>query len=65
MLFSGEALLVCIGLNNCMLLVLLIRMINTNYADLVNLVASRVRLLAEGERARNAETTALTRIGLR
>jgi diguanylate cyclase (GGDEF)-like protein/PAS domain S-box-containing protein len=59
MLFSGDALLVCIGLNNCMLLVLLIRMINTNYADLVNLVASRVRLLAEGERARNAETTAL------
>jgi diguanylate cyclase (GGDEF)-like protein/PAS domain S-box-containing protein len=59
MLCSGEALLVCIGLNLCMLMVLLIRMINTNYADLVNLVASRVRLAAEGERARNAETTAL------
>ena len=59
MLWSGEALLVCIGLNLCMLLVLLIRMMNTNYADLVNLVASRVRLAAEGERARNAETTAL------
>ncbi len=29
LLFSGEALLVCIGLNLCMLLVLLIRMINT------------------------------------
>jgi diguanylate cyclase (GGDEF)-like protein/PAS domain S-box-containing protein len=54
MLCSGEALLVCIGLNLCMLLVLLIRMMNTNYADLVNLVASRVRLSAEGERARNA-----------
>jgi PAS domain-containing protein len=34
-------------------------MINTNYRDLVNLVASRVELLAEGERARNAETAAL------
>jgi diguanylate cyclase (GGDEF)-like protein/PAS domain S-box-containing protein len=55
MLCSGEALLVCIGLNLCMLQVLLIRMMNTNYADLVNLVASRVRLLGEGERARNAE----------
>jgi diguanylate cyclase (GGDEF)-like protein len=59
MLFSGEALLVCIGLNLCMLVVLLIRMMNTNYADLVNLVASRVKLAAEGARARNAETTAI------
>jgi diguanylate cyclase (GGDEF)-like protein/PAS domain S-box-containing protein len=59
MLCSGEALLVCIGLNLCMLLVLLVRMMNTNYADLVKLVASRVRLLAEGERARTAEATAL------
>src|SRR5664280_2972757 len=59
MLFSGEALLVCIGLNLCMLLVLLIRMMNTNYADLVNLTASRVKLAAEGERARNAELAAI------
>ena len=59
MLWSGEALLVCIGLNLCMLLVLLIRMMNTNYADLMNLVASRVRLATEGERARNAEMAAL------
>ena len=56
---SGDALLECIGLNLCLLLVLLVRMINTNYQDLVNLVASRVELLAEGERARNAETAAL------
>ena len=41
MLLTGEALLVCIGLNLCMLVVLLIRMMNTNYGDLVNLVASR------------------------
>ena len=59
MLFSGEALLVCIGLNLCMLVLLQIRMMNTNYADLVNLVASRVKLAAEGARARNAETAAI------
>jgi diguanylate cyclase (GGDEF)-like protein/PAS domain S-box-containing protein len=58
LLFSGEALHVCIGLNLCMLLVLLIRMMNTNYADLMNLVASRVGLFAESERARNAEAAA-------
>jgi diguanylate cyclase (GGDEF)-like protein/PAS domain S-box-containing protein len=56
---SGDALLDCIGLNLCLLLVLLVRMINTNYHDLVKLVASRVELLTEGERARNAETAAL------
>ena len=60
LLFSGEALHVCIGLNLCMLLVLLIRMMNTNYADLVNLVASRVGLFAESERARNAEAIAVS-----
>src|SRR4029079_5181243 len=42
-----------------MLMVLLIRMMSTNYNDLVNLVASRAMLLAEGERGRNAETVAL------
>jgi PAS domain-containing protein len=59
LMLTGDALLECIGLNLCLLLVLLVRMINTNYRDLVNLVASRVELLAEGERARNAETAAL------
>jgi diguanylate cyclase (GGDEF)-like protein/PAS domain S-box-containing protein len=60
LLFSGEALHVCIGINLCMLVVLLIRMINTNYADLVNLVASRAGLVAESERARNAEAIAVS-----
>jgi diguanylate cyclase (GGDEF)-like protein len=60
LLISGEPLHVCIGINLCMLVVMLIRMINTNYADLVNLVASRAGLFAEGERARNAEATALS-----
>ena len=59
LLFSGDALPVCIGLNNCMLVVLLVRMMNTNYRDLVDLVASRAMLLAEGERARNTEIIAL------
>jgi diguanylate cyclase (GGDEF)-like protein/PAS domain S-box-containing protein len=59
LLLSGDALLVCIGINLCMLMVLLIRMMSTNYSDLVNLVASRAMLLAEGERGRNAETAAL------
>jgi diguanylate cyclase (GGDEF)-like protein/PAS domain S-box-containing protein len=59
LMLTGDALLECIGLNLCLLLVLLVRMINTNYRDLVNLVVSRVEFLAEGERARNAETAAL------
>ena len=58
LMFTGDALLVCIGLNLCLLLVLLVRMMSTNYTDLVNLVGSRAKILAEGERARNAETTA-------
>lgn len=60
LLFSGEALHICIGINLCMLVVLLIRMINTNYADLVKLVASRAGLFAESARARNAEATAVS-----
>ena len=59
LLFLGDALSVCIGLNNCMLLALLVRMMNTNYRDLVDLIASRAMLLGEGERARNAEVIAL------
>jgi diguanylate cyclase (GGDEF)-like protein len=58
LLISGEALLVCIGINLCMLMVLLVRMMNTNYGDLVNLVASRAMLLAESERARNEQAKA-------
>lgn len=59
LLFSGEALLVCIGINLCLLLVLLVRMMNTNFRDLVKLIASRAKILAERERARRAETAAL------
>jgi PAS domain S-box-containing protein len=59
LLFSGDALPVCIGLNNCMLLALLVRLMNTNYRDLVDLIASRAMLLVEDERGRNAEIIAL------
>lgn len=59
LVLSGDSLLVCIGLNLCLLLVLFIRMLHTNYSDLVSLVASRARLLAEGNHARIAEALAL------
>jgi diguanylate cyclase (GGDEF)-like protein/PAS domain S-box-containing protein len=59
LLVSGEPLLVCIGVNLCLLLVLLVRMMNTNFRDLVKLIASRVKITAERERARRAETIAL------
>ena len=59
LLFSGDTLLICIGINLAMLVALLIRMMSTNYRDLVNLIASRAMLLAEGERARHAETVAV------
>jgi PAS domain-containing protein len=58
LMFTGEPLLVGIGVDLCLLLVPLIQMMNTNYRDLVNLVASRAELFAEGRRARTAEMTA-------
>ena len=58
LLLSGEALLVCIGLNLCLSLMLLVRIMNTNYRDLVKLVASRAKISAERERARRAEAAA-------
>jgi diguanylate cyclase (GGDEF)-like protein/PAS domain S-box-containing protein len=59
LMLTGEPMLICIGLDLCLLLVPLIRMMNTTYNDLVNLVTSRAKLLAEGRRARTAEMTAL------
>ena len=58
LLLSGEALLVCIGLNLSLSLMLLVRVMNTNYRDLVKLVASRAKIFAERERARRAEAVA-------
>jgi diguanylate cyclase (GGDEF)-like protein/PAS domain S-box-containing protein len=59
LLFSGDPLHICIGLNLCLLIVLLIRMMNTNYRDFVKLVTSRTKILVERERARTAQATAL------
>jgi diguanylate cyclase (GGDEF)-like protein/PAS domain S-box-containing protein len=59
LVLTGEPMLVCIGLDLCLMLVPLIRMMNTNYRDLVNLVASRAKLLAQSRRARTAEMTAM------
>jgi diguanylate cyclase (GGDEF)-like protein/PAS domain S-box-containing protein len=58
LLFSDDPLHIAIGLNLCLLLVLLVRMMNTSYRDLVNLVASRAKIQAKRERARRAEETA-------
>jgi diguanylate cyclase (GGDEF)-like protein/PAS domain S-box-containing protein len=59
LLISGEPLLICIGINLCLLLVLLVRIMNTSFRDLVKLVASRAKITAERERARRAEAAAL------
>jgi diguanylate cyclase (GGDEF)-like protein/PAS domain S-box-containing protein len=59
LLISGEALLVCVGLNLSLLLVLLVRIMNMNYRDLVKLVTSREKIFAERERARQAEAAAI------
>lgn len=56
LLASGEPLLVCIGVNLGLLLVLLVRMINTNFGNFVRLIESQARLAEEGERARAAHT---------
>jgi diguanylate cyclase (GGDEF)-like protein/PAS domain S-box-containing protein len=60
LLVTGEPLLVCIGINLGLLLVLLVRMMNTSFRDLVKLVSSRTKILAERERARRAEAAART-----
>lgn len=56
LLASGEPLLVCIGINLALLLVLFVRMINTNFGNFVRLIETQARLAEEGERARAAHT---------
>lgn len=56
LLASGEPLLICIGINLALLLVLFIRMINTNFGNFVRLIESQARVAEEGERARAAHT---------
>ncbi|MBV8835259.1 MAG: EAL domain-containing protein, partial [Alphaproteobacteria bacterium] len=59
LLFTGDALLVCIGLNLCLMLGLLVRMMNTYSRDLVKLVASRTKMSVARERSRRANAIAL------
>jgi diguanylate cyclase (GGDEF)-like protein/PAS domain S-box-containing protein len=56
LLVTGEPLLVCIGINLAFLLVLLVRMMNTNFSNFVRLMESQAGLAEEGERARAAHT---------
>jgi len=46
LLVSGEPLLVCIGINLALLLVLLVRMRNTNFGNFVRLIESQARARA-------------------
>ena len=58
LLLSGDGMLVSVGINLLALLVLLARMINTNFRSFVNLVETHGRLSEEGDRARAAEQIA-------
>jgi diguanylate cyclase (GGDEF)-like protein/PAS domain S-box-containing protein len=58
LLLSGDGMLISVGINLLALLVLLTRMINTNFRSFVKLVETHARLSEEGDRARAAEQTA-------
>lgn len=58
LLISGDGMMISLGINLLLLLVLLGRMINTNFRSFVQLVRTHGRLAEEGERARAAEQTA-------
>jgi diguanylate cyclase (GGDEF)-like protein len=58
LLFSGDGMMISLGINLLLLLVLLGRMINTNFRSFVQLVGTHSRLTEEGERARVAEQNA-------
>jgi diguanylate cyclase (GGDEF)-like protein/PAS domain S-box-containing protein len=59
-LLSGEPALVSIGVNLALFLALFVRMLNTSFAAMVELVASQSRLAAESERTRVEHTRAET-----
>ena len=58
LLLSRDGMKISLGINLLLLLVLLGRMINTNFRSFVQLVGTHSRLTKEGERARVAEQTA-------
>jgi diguanylate cyclase (GGDEF)-like protein len=60
LLLSGDGMMISLGINLLLLLVLLGRMISTNFRSFVKLVETHSRLTEEGERARVAEQSATT-----
>ncbi|WP_312015462.1 EAL domain-containing protein [Bradyrhizobium manausense] len=58
LLLSGDGIMISLGINLLLLLVLLGRMINTNFRSFVQLVQAHGSLTQEGERARAAEQIA-------
>ena len=58
LLLSGDGMMISLGINLLLLLVLLGRMISTNFRSFVQLIETHSRLSEEGERARVAEQTA-------
>jgi diguanylate cyclase (GGDEF)-like protein/PAS domain S-box-containing protein len=58
LLFCGDPLLSCIGINLLLVLLLFLRMLDTQYFGFVRLTGSRTRMSAARERARNAEAAA-------
>jgi diguanylate cyclase (GGDEF)-like protein len=58
LLLSGDGIMISLGINLLLLLLLLGRMINTNFRSFVELVRVQSNLIEEGERARAAEQTA-------
>ncbi|OSI31004.1 bifunctional diguanylate cyclase/phosphodiesterase [Bradyrhizobium canariense] len=58
LLLSGDGIMISLGINLLLLLLLLGRMINTNFRSFVQLIQAHSSLTQEGERARAAEQTA-------
>ncbi|MCK1358546.1 EAL domain-containing protein [Bradyrhizobium sp. 199] len=59
LLLSGDGMMISLGINLLLLLVLLGRMINTNFRSFVQLVQTHAKLTEEGGRARTAEKAAI------
>ena len=58
LLLSRDGIMISLGINLLLLLLLLGRMINTNFRSFVQLIQAHINLTQEGERVRAAEQTA-------
>jgi diguanylate cyclase (GGDEF)-like protein len=58
LLLSGDGIMISLGINLLLLLLLLGRMINTNFRSFLQLIQAHSSLTEEGQRARAAEQTA-------